>query len=75
MLCFHVGKSYFLSFPGGSMLKNHLPMKETLIGSLGQENPLQEEMATPPVTLPGESHGQRSLEGYSIWGHKSQTQH
>ena len=26
-----------------------------------------------PVLLPGESHGQRSLAGYSPWGHKSQT--
>ena len=25
---------------------------------------------TPPVFLPGESHGQRSLVGYSPWGHK-----
>ena len=23
-----------------------------------------------PVFLPGESHGQRSLAGYSPWGHK-----
>ena len=23
-----------------------------------------------PVFLPGESHGQRSLVGYSLWGHK-----
>ena len=23
-----------------------------------------------PVFLPGESHGERSLEGYSPWGHK-----
>ena len=23
-----------------------------------------------PVLLPGKSHGQRSLEGYSLWGHK-----
>ena len=27
-----------------------------------------------PVFLPGESHGQRSLAGYSSWGYKSQTQ-
>ena len=27
-----------------------------------------------PVVLPGESHGQRSLAGYSTWGRKSQTQ-
>ena len=25
------------------------------------------------VFLPGESHGQRSLEGYSLWGLKTQT--
>ena len=25
---------------------------------------------TSPVFLPGESHGQRSLAGYSPWGHK-----
>ena len=33
---------------------------------------LEEEMAvcSTPVFLPGESHGQRSLEGYSPWGHK-----
>ena len=27
-------------------------------------------MATHPVFLPVESHGQRSLAGYSPWGHK-----
>ena len=27
-------------------------------------------MATPPVFLSGESHGQRSLEDYSPWGRK-----
>ena len=26
-----------------------------------------------PVLLPGESHGQRSLAGYNLWGRKSQT--
>ena len=26
------------------------------------------------VFLPGESHGQRGLAGYSLLGHKSQTQ-
>ena len=40
---------------------------------LGQENPLEKEMATTPVFLPGEFHGQRSLAGYSSWGCKSQT--
>ena len=27
-------------------------------------------MATTPVFLPGESHGHRSLEGYSPWGYQ-----
>ena len=41
------------------------------VGSiLGGEDPLEEEMATTPVFLPGEPHGQRSLAGYSPWGHK-----
>ena len=36
------------------------------VGSIpGQEDPLQESMTTTPVFLPGESHGQRSLVGYS----------
>ena len=30
-------------------------------------------MATHSSVLPGKSHGQRSLVGYSPWGHKSQT--
>ena len=31
-------------------------------------------MATTPVFLPRESHGQKSLAGYTPWGHKSWTQ-
>ena len=46
------------------MVKN-LPIKqETLIRSQSQEGPLEKEMATL-VFLPGKSHGQRSLAGYS----------
>ena len=49
----------------------HLPaMRETRVQSLGQEEPLEKGMAPTPVFLPGESHGQRSLEGYSPWDHK-----
>ena len=36
----------------------------------GSEDPLEKEMATRSVFLPGESHGQRSLVGYSPWGCK-----
>ena len=37
---------------------------------MGQEDPLEKEMATTPVFLPGEFHGQRSLMGYNPWGRK-----
>ena len=43
---------------------------EMQVQSLGWEDPLEKGMATTPVFLPGESHGQRSLAGYSPWGHK-----
>ena len=32
--------------------------------------PLEKRMATTPVFLPGEFHGQRSPTGYSPWGHR-----
>ena len=32
--------------------------------------PWRKKWQPPPVFLPGESHGQRSLEGYSLWGCK-----
>ena len=54
------------------MVKN-LPMQETQetrVLSLGQEEPLEEEMAAHSSVLAGESHGQRSLEGYSPRGHR-----
>jgi len=40
-------------------------MQETQVQSLGQEDLLEKEMATTPVVLPGEFHGQRSLVDYS----------
>ena len=51
--------------------KVRLPMQETQemwTGSLGWEDPLEEEMVTHSVFLPGKFHGQRSLVGYSSWG-------
>ena len=47
-----------------------VPIQEAKFRSLGQEDPLEKEMATHPVFLPGESHGLRRLAGYSPWGHK-----
>ena len=50
------------------MVKNLPEVQETQIRSLGQEDPLEEEMATTPLFLPREFHGQRSLAGYNPWG-------
>ena len=40
------------------------------VQSLGQEDPLEEAWKPTAVLLPGKSHGQRSLVGYSPRGHK-----
>ena len=45
-------------------------MQETQVQSLGWKDPLEKEMATHSVFLPGEFHKQRRLVGYSPWGHK-----
>ena len=44
--------------------------QETQAGSLGEEDPLGEEMGAHSVFLPGESHGQKNLADYGLWGHK-----
>ena len=45
-------------------------MRETQVQSLGQEDPLEKEMATHFSTLAWKIHGWRSLVGYSPWGCK-----
>ena len=45
-------------------------MQEMLAQSLGQEDPLEKKMATHSSILGEKSHGQRSLVGYSPWGHE-----
>ena len=53
------------------VVKNLPPMQETPVQYLSPEDALEKEMVTlPPVVLPGESHGQRSLVDYSPWCHK-----
>ena len=44
--------------------------QETQVGFLGQEDLLEEGMATCSRILAWKSHGERSLAGYSPWGHK-----
>ena len=66
---YHLVRTYcVLSSLVTQMVKNLPAMQETQICSLDREDPLEEEMATH--FLPGEFHGQRSLAGYSPWGHK-----
>ena len=51
-------------------VKNLPVMQETRVQSLGQKDPLEKAMAIPSSILAWKSHGQRSLAGYSPWGHK-----
>ena len=44
--------------------------QETWVQSLGQEDPLEEELATHFSILAENSHGQRSVMGCNIWGCK-----
>ena len=44
--------------------------QETWVQSPGQEDPLEEEIATQPSILAWRIHGQRSLAGYHPWGHR-----
>ena len=59
---------------GGSMVKNLSAMQATgktlgfnpWVGKI----PWSRKWLHTPVVLPGNSHGQRNLEGCSPWGHK-----
>ena len=52
------------------MVKNPPAMRETWISSWVGKIPWRRAWQPTPVFLPGESHGQRSLVGYSPWGCK-----
>jgi len=51
-------------------VKNLPAIQESQVQSLCWEDPLEEEMTTHYSILAWEIHGQRSLVGYSLWGHK-----
>ena len=51
-------------------IKNLPAMQKTWVQSLGREGALEKNMATHPSVLAWRFHGQRSLAGYSPWGHK-----
>ena len=58
------------NFPVAYRVKNLLAMQGTWVQSLGREDALERKWQLIPVFLPGESHGQRSLVGYSPWACK-----
>ena len=59
-----------MGFPGGSAVKN-LPAKERhKFNPWVRKIPWRRKGQPTPVFLPEKSHGQRSLTGYSSWGHK-----
>ena len=69
------GKKIFPIFwrymPGFTEIKNLPTMQETQVWSLGWEKiPWRRKWQPASVFLPGRVHGQRSLVGYSPWGHK-----
>ena len=53
------------------LVKSLSAMQETWLQFLGWEDPLEKETATH--SLPGESHGQRNLAGYSLGSQESDT--
>ena len=62
-----------MGFPGGSAVKktpaNAGDMRRGFCPWV-RKVPWRRAWQPTPVFLPGESHGQRSLVGYSPWGHK-----
>ena len=57
-------------FPVGSVVKNLPAMQEMWVWSLGREDPLENKMATHSSILAYKIHEERSLVGYSPWGHR-----
>ena len=52
------------------MVKYLSAMRESWVQSLGWEDHLEKEQRPAQVFCPGDFHGQRTLAGYSPWGHK-----
>ena len=62
---------YYRGFPGGSANKEYLPaLQKTRFDTWLEKIPGRREWQSTLAVLPGESHGQRSMEGYSPWGCK-----
>ena len=59
-------------FPGGSVVKNPpASAKDACLDPCTGKNLWRRKWQPTSVFLPGKSHGQRNLAGYSPWGHKT----
>ena len=72
--CFFMYLDRCLGFPGDSVIKNPPANAgdSRIAGSIpgSGRSPWRRSWQPTPVFLPGESHGQKNLAGYSPWGHK-----
>ena len=64
---------YTKGFPDGSVVKNPPAKQETLVQSLGWEDPLKKEMTTHSSVLAWETPWTEEPGGHRPWGRKSQT--
>jgi len=68
--------TYVRGFPGGTSGKDSTCQcrrrKRHRFNPWVGKTPPEKEMATPPVFLPGKSHGQRRREGYRPPGHRAE---
>ena len=62
----------YLSYDGASLLAQriHLQCRGHKSNRWIRKSTRSRKWQLTPVFLPGKSHGQRSLAGYSSWGHK-----
>ena len=67
---YFLGSRLLKGFPYGSDGKEPTCNAGDLGSIPGLRRSPREEWLPSPVFLPGESNGQRSLVGYSPWGHK-----
>ena len=68
----HLGNSLVVQWASlvAQRIKRLPAMRETQFSPWVGKIPWRRKRQPTPVFLPGESHGQRSLVGYSSWGHK-----
>ena len=67
--CFLIERYYLFRLPWGSVVKNHPPNAVDMAFWV-EKIPWRRKWQPTPVFLPGKSHRQRSLVGYSPWGCK-----